>query len=532
YLGAGKTGDDAGAVIAYSPVDVGGRVVLFGDGSVAQLSSRQFEETMQRGYVAANQPGTASSGSTIGQAPGEQPAQMLGAAFAAGTGGGVTVSSGAAAVVQTRGPMAQGIRPMRIDIPRTGQKFTFTKVLNVGDEALTLQALAVASKVLNAVRSVLQVTVFIAGLLLMWWQLRCHSPRSLIVTLALMMILASVGHLLITTRLLGLALIAAVPVCVLAVLAAVARGYWLRRSPASASDSSGTAPTPSPSGSPGMGPAVAAITLMLSLASVNAKDAATQPETDTVSIQSAAYTGIVHERVARIEAVLQVSAAKAGQILHLFNEDAAVEGFSAIPSTVKLLRQGNSVNVRMEKKGEATLKVKFLVKLGGDVTKRQLAFGIPPALSTKLALTVDEPEAAVEFPTAVSYHSVATQQKTRVEAVMGAGERVELQWTPRVKRAAEIAATVFCRNATLVSFTDGAMNLRSVLDYQVTQGELREARVRIPVGQRLLRVEGESIRTWQIRPAADPKEPTPNPSKGGELASDIAAAAPLPEGVR
>ena len=163
--------------------------------------------------------------------------------------------------------------------------------------------------------------------------------------------------------------------------------------------------------------------------------------------------------------------------------------------------------------------MKFLVRLGGDVTKRLLAFGIPPALSTRFAFTMDEPEAAVEFPTAVSYHSVAAQQQTRVEAVMGAGERVELQWTPRVKRAAEIAATVFCRNATLVSFTGGVMGLRSVFDYQVTQGELREARVRIPAGQRLLRVEGESIRTWQIRP-------TPNPSKEGNFASTPDARLP------
>src|SRR5213076_1946345 len=164
----------------------------------------------------------------------------------------------------------------------------------------------------------------------------------------------------------------------------------------------------------------------------------------------------------------------------------------------KLLHQGNFVNIRLEKKGEATLKVKFLVKLGGDVTKRQLAFGIPTALSTRFAFTVDEPEAAVEFPTVVSYHSVAAQQQTRVEAVMGAGERVELQWTPRVKRAAEIAATVFCRNATLVSFTGGVMTTRSLLDYQITQGEWREARVRIPAGQRLLRVEGDAIRMWQV----------------------------------
>ena len=113
-------------------------------------------------------------------------------------------------------------------------------------------------------------------------------------------------------------------------------------------------------------------------------------------------------------------------------------------------------------------------------------------------MTVDEPEAAVEFPAAVAYHSVAAQQQTRVEAVMGAGDRVELYWAPRVKRAAEIAATVFCQNATLVSFGGGVMTTRSLLDYQITQGELREARVRIPAGQRLLRVEGDAIRTWQV----------------------------------
>src|SRR6266581_4698748 len=167
----------------------------------------------------------------------------------------------------------------KIDIPRTGQKFTFTKVLNVGDEALKLEALAVATTVLNTFRSILQVTVFIAGLLLLWWQLRHTAPRSLIVTLALVMILASVGHLLMTTRLLGLALIAAVPVCVLAVILFVSRSYWQRRREASASDSSGTEPAPSPGGSPGMGPAVAAITLMVSLVSASAKEAAIQTAT-------------------------------------------------------------------------------------------------------------------------------------------------------------------------------------------------------------------------------------------------------------
>src|SRR5439155_26919420 len=158
---------------------IGGRMVLFADGSVAQLSSRQFEETMQHGYLAANRPATASPALTASQSPAGQPAQMLGAAFAGGAGDRVNASSAATALGQAGGPMAQGIRPIRIDIPRTGKKFTFTKVLNVGDEALKLEALAVASKVLNTFRSVLQVMVFVAGLLLLWWQLRRAAPRSL-----------------------------------------------------------------------------------------------------------------------------------------------------------------------------------------------------------------------------------------------------------------------------------------------------------------------------------------------------------------
>src|SRR4029079_6890667 len=138
------------------------------------------------------------------------------------------------------------------------------------------------------------------------------------------------------------------------------------------------------------------------------------------------------------------------------------------------------------------------VKLAGDVTKRRLTFGIPGALTTQLALAIDQPEADVEFPAAISVKRSTTGQQTRVEAVLGAAERVELLWTPRVKRAAEIAANVICNNASLVSLGNGVLNVRSVLDYQITQGEMRQARIHLPVGQHLLRVQGDGIRNWEL----------------------------------
>ena len=98
----------------------------------------------------------------------------------------------------------------------------------------------------------------------------------------------------------------------------------------------------------------------------------------------------------------------------------------------------------------AELKFKLVTKVGGDVTKRRLSFSVPPALSSALDITIDEAEADVEFPTAVAFSSTNVDRQTRVQAVLGSTDQVEMNWTPRVKRAAEIAATVFVQNAALV----------------------------------------------------------------------------------
>jgi hypothetical protein len=75
---------------------------------------------------------------------------------------------------------------------------------------------------------------------------------------------------------------------------------------------------------------------------------------------------------------------------------------------------------------------------------------------------------------------------------------VDLAWTPRLKRIAEMDATIFAQTATLVTVGGGVVNSRAFVDYQIAQGELRQAKVRLPAGQRLLRVEGESVRTWEL----------------------------------
>jgi len=483
YLGEKLSEVDADSVLAYAPVQQGARAVLFADGSVQQLDDKRFKEALQK---------SAANGADT---------PLLGAIPAGGVAGTPNPTSPAKAAA-----MVQGVRPIRIDVPRAGQRFVFTKVLNVGRTPLAFQASAITTSTLHLARSLIQVTAFLVGLLILWRQLRRATPRSLPVTLGAALVITSVVCLLVVSRWLGLALIVLVPLTAFALLVLLARRYF-RRPGADESMASGVAsPQPPPlGGAPGVGPAVAGLMFLLFAGmtqaaeqSVSATPPDAPPAIEAATLESATYSGTVRDRVAVIDAVLVLTAARPGAVIPLFGKDVAIEEFSAGSRDTKLIRKGDALFVQLARKGSATVNVRFWVKLEGDVTGRRLAFAIPSALSSKLTLSLNEPEAAVEFPSAISVHRVSSAQETRIEAVVGAASRIDLSWTPRVKRAAEIAATVFSRNASLVTFTGGSMHVQSTIDYQISQGELREIRVGIPKGHRLLRVEGEFIRTWQV----------------------------------
>ncbi len=550
YVGGGysEAALQPDSVIAFSPVNNDHCAVLYADGSVQQLSGGQFAEIQQRGFLKLvrqdeldrRRQDQAVLERQLGAAPATaSPAGTLSwAGHGMGGGGGgasdatATVAvtnamnpSGVASIDSATGlpvaaappvsaggvlvadeepvnspmPVVSGIRSIRIEIPHTGNSFLFTKVLNVrdGGEPLSIRAKVMSLHAFQMLQMIGQVGAFVLGLLIFGWQWRRERPNTFVLTLALVLVLASVCSLLIAWRALHDVLIIGFPLVTLAAVAWLVWKYWPRR----AGSDNDTPPAPSIGVPP---PIVAAIVLMLTLglANVRATESAIgnrQPAIDAVSILSASYTGSVNDRVAQLDATLQLSSARPDQKITLFGGDVAVQQFSVKSGEARLIRDGNGVVVQLGRRGAATLQVRLLVKPGGDVTKRRLAFGIPPALSSRFVFTLDQPDADVDFPTAISFKRATVKDRTRVEAVIGSSGAVELLWTPRMKRAAETAATVFCQEAARVTFGGGAVNVRAVLDYQITQGELRQVRVQLPAGQRLLRVEGEAIRTWEIR---------------------------------
>lgn len=481
YVGSGKKADNVDAIVAYSPSDMNGRAVVFADGSVQQMTSEKFQEALQRdaaiprAVTAANPPPPPAGTNSRGQ-----PAPA------------------AVATALPAKPAATGVRPFRIDVPRTGQAFNFTKVLNAGREPLSITVSMMRNRVYREAMMILQVCGFLTGLAMVWWLARRARRSSFWMAVGAALVIASVSSLLVMWRLLGTGLIASVPI-LLSILFAWIGVRWYRRNQAKQSAQRSEPPPPPPAFEAAAPVGLAILLLLPAMGSSQAAELSpSSPATNAVTIVAASYAGEVKEKVARFDATLQISSVSSNQLVPLFADDVAVQSFTNT-ADARLIRDGRSVSVLLPTGTNLTLRLQLMVRLGGDVTKRTLVFGVPPALASRVSVQIEETGADVEFPTAVSFRRSSAGQRTSVDAILGAAGRVEMNWTPRVKRAAEIAATVFVQNAALVTLGNGAMNVRATLDYQISQGELKQARVQIPAGQRLLRVEGEFIRTWEIK---------------------------------
>ncbi|MFO1487332.1 MAG: hypothetical protein U1F65_02530 [Verrucomicrobiota bacterium] len=504
YIGGGLSLNEItpDSVIAYGPLVDGRCPVLMADGSVQQLNAQSFSQLNERGLIrragsqqlAAQQQAAVNRGQlAFASAAPASVATVNGSVDGFGTSGFGGAPASGLPPVNAPQPTAAGIRSLRIELPQTGQPFLFTKVLNVRDEPLSISARLMPVRTFQNLQMAWQSAAFVLGLACWWWQWR--GPRhSFLLTLALALMLGSVCSLLVQWRALHDALIIGFPLVTIAVLALLVWKYWPRHRAAPP-----VRPSVPPMMDAGTTSATVALALFLGLSQLNAAPKSIVLSDSEGFIRTADYAGTVNDRVALIEATMRFSAAAAGQSFPVLNNDVVVQQFTVKEGRAQLVRDARGLAVRLDKKGDAVVQLKLLVKVAGDVTKRRLDFEIPPALTSQVTLTLDQAEADVDFPAAVSFRRVLEKDKTRVEAVMGSGSRVELLWTPRVKRAAEVAATVFSQNASIVTLGGGVMNVRSVLDYQVTQGELRQARVKIPAGQRLLRVEAPNLRTWEIR---------------------------------
>ncbi|HAB18052.1 MAG TPA: hypothetical protein DCE44_16585, partial [Verrucomicrobiales bacterium] len=537
WVGSGKSEEEPDSILAYGPAVEGGREVLLGDGSVQQVTAKRFDEMLakeltkkdastfayQMDPVLARRYGLSQgeSGRTLAESREKAAAVAIAAPLAAvrDQAAGVTDVKAAAApfgapvTALSSGnlPTVAGLRSLKIEVPKSGRPYQFTRVLNLDGEPPSLHMSVMSTKAFIIERTLLQLLTFIAGLLVVWRHWRRPEPKTWWLAVGAGLVVVATANLFIAWRALHLVLIVSVP-ALLFLAAAWLVARWLQRRRVSRSVLASTN-SPADESAPPLGPvagATASVLLWLAASGwvapspASADNApvagpnvlAVASRSNLVSVVGASLIGTAHERVAQIDVALDFSSAGTNQTLTLFGSEVAVQEFVATKGEVRLWREGPNVGVLLPSPGAAAAKFTLLIKLGGDVGRRTLELGIPPALGTKVALLLDEPEADVEFPGAVAFSRTNSGAQTRVEAVVGATNRLALAWAPRFQRAADAGATVFAHQSSLITLENGVVSTRSLIEFTTPQGELRSVKIALPTGQRLIRVSGDLVRGW------------------------------------
>ena len=403
---------------------------------------------------------------------------------------------GGSAATAAAPPTVAGLKSLKIEIPKSGQHLQFTRTLNINKEPAKVALRVMSNKSFVLLRSAFQLGCFLSGLIITWVQWRRESASALWLAAGTLLAILGAGSLFIAWHQLHLVLIGSVPLALLIGLAWVVRrviATWPKRRTA--------AVTPPPD-LPG-GPAVVsgAAMLFLLVAFQPSTNAAVAASTQPISVVSADFTGDATEHSARFDAVLELVSSATNQTAILFGKEVGLQEFAATKGDVRLWREGDNVGVLMPVPGTATIKLKLIAKVVGDIGKRTLDFALPAALGNHLVVELHEPDAEVDCAGAIAFSRTTNAAGTSIDAILPPSARLGLSWSPRLKKAADGAVTVFSHQTSLISAGGGAVSTWTRFDFSTPQGELRSLRVALPPSHRLLRVTGDAVRTWDTSPA-------------------------------
>lgn len=408
---------------------------------------------------------------------------------------------------------ALGLLPVRIGLPKEGHAWLFSKVLNTDNEPLGISATLFSLQLVHVILLVLAAALLFAGLYAGW---KGHVNSSdLGIALCIVLLFFSAGVFAYAERVLYHFMLA-VPL----VLAAVAVAAVLRGGPRATDDQPGSGPDSAGdvagggatgAASPGVVVLALAVGMLVSWSSMKAQAEEPAREPLKINFTKSVFKGIVTEGVARFEGEIMADVVapldRDGEPSRMYRpadrvllgKEAALESFATKGKGAKLMTKGDGTVLHAEHPGSYRVKLGFITKVKGDAAGRALTFDLPAGICTLVDCSLDEREATVTAPTAVSVERTFGGGRTDVKLVIGPLQRLDLRWIPRVKRAREAAVAAFCRSVTTIRSGEGAVVLYGGLAYQVTQGEMLMARVQVPKELRLLRVAGDKVRSWESR---------------------------------
>lgn len=220
-------------------------------------------------------------------------------------------------------------------------------------------------------------------------------------------------------------------------------------------------------------------------------------------IESAAYAGRITEQIARLQAVLEIRVMREGWVeIPLPLSGATITSVEVMrkPAEAHLVPRGGAYVLTTSRKGSYTVKIEFSTRLVSDSQYEGVTFGIPQAGFSTLSLRV--PRKDVELRTSeqlyVERRPDGKSGGVLLTAHLASSDRVDVRWATRPATPIKVEPMLYGEVSTLVVLEEQLAHVTSVIDYRITQGELRELMIELPQTLQVLNVRGAGIDGWRV----------------------------------
>ena len=235
---------------------------------------------------------------------------------------------------------------------------------------------------------------------------------------------------------------------------------------------------------------------------INAVPAATGNQDAVITASS--WTATVEKDLVRLTVELKLNVIKADgwATLPIAFGAAAIGKVEPNDGTVLLKATGQGTYELLVKgAGQKVVNLELLKTVLTSPEDRSFAIQCPPTGISELIVTIPEPDQTVKITplqVLLPTEGIAAEGKTVAMASLGATDQFEVHWNPRAgsKPVMDLLSSV--SNQTSVRIEQGLLQSRTLLNYEILRGELRDITVLVPKDARIIDVVSAAgrIRSW------------------------------------
>ncbi len=221
-------------------------------------------------------------------------------------------------------------------------------------------------------------------------------------------------------------------------------------------------------------------------------------------ITSSSWSAVVEKDIVRISAELQINVLRQ-------------DGWAALPVTfgaaaigrvepadgsvlLKGLAEGQ-YSLMLKGAGQKTVRLELLAAVQTSPENRSFAIQCPPTGIADLTVSIPEPDQSVTIaPLQVLLPAEPVAGRTLVKASIGAVTSFDVRWSPKAGSKPVMDLLASAAAQTEARIEPGLLQVKTVLNYEILRGELRELVIAAPRDARIIDVTAAAgrIRAWTV----------------------------------